>query len=217
MGNRKKTYLKLGGFPILIHALAPFERSKTIDDIVLVVAAGDEWRCLRNVVIKYGLKKVRAIVTGGAERQDSVANGLEAISAHTSVVAVHDGARPLVTQKIVEDSVIAARRFGAAIAAVPVKDTIKTSKNMFVDATLPRHALYGVQTPQTFKAAILKAAHKRARAKGILTTDESSLVELTGKRVRIVEGSYENIKITTEEDLHLAKIILKSRAKSTKR
>lgn len=211
MGNRKKTYLKILGAPVLVHAIMPFESSRLVDDIILVVSAGDEERCLKDIVIKYGLKKIRAIVTGGAERQHSVANGIKAIAASASIIAVHDGARPLVTRRIVEETIIAAKLHGCAIAAVPVKDTIKSVKNMTVVKTLPRETLFIVQTPQAFKASILKAAHEAAIRKKTITTDESSLVELIGKKVRIVEGSYENLKITTSEDLHVAEEILRAR------
>jgi len=211
MGSRKKNYLALLGRPVLAHTIEAFERSASIDSIVVVVPSGDEPFCADEIVSKYGFKKVAAIVAGGAERQDSVRNGINAVPPGTSVIAVHDGARPLVTQDVIERVVEAARAHGAAIAAVPVKDTVKEASDGFVRRTVPREALLSVQTPQAFRAGVLDLAFKKALEDGFTGTDESSLVERTGVAVKAVEGSYENIKITTPEDMDFAECVLRKR------
>lgn len=214
MGHRKKNYIKLLGKPVLAHTLAPFESCNHIDSIIIVVPHTDEAYCARYIVKKYGFTKVAAIVAGGTERQYSVSNGIAAaLRFAPSIIMVHDGARPLVTESIIEETLRAARRCGAAICAVPVKDTIKESCSGYVKATIVRDALRTVQTPQAFTRKIIVEAHKRAKEDGVLCTDDSALVERIGAKVRIVSGSYENIKITTPEDLAVAASIMRSRAK----
>lgn len=211
MGSRKKNYLTLLGRPVLAHTLEAFEKSASIDSVVVVVPAGDETFCREEIVSKYGFKKVAAVVAGGTERQDSVRNGIEAASPEASVIAVHDGARPLVTPEVIERVIAAAREHGAAIAAVPVKDTVKEASGGFVRRTVPREDLLSVQTPQAFRAGVLNLAFKKALEDGFTGTDESSLVERTGVAVKAVEGSYENIKITTPEDMDFAECVLNKR------
>jgi len=211
MGGLKKNYLTLLGRPVLAHTLAAFEASGAIDSIVLVVAPEDVDRCAEEVVGPYCFKKVIDIVAGGAERQDSVANGIEC-AAGFDIIAVHDGARPLVTPGIIEAVVAAAVRSGAAITAVPVKDTIKEASGSLVARTIDRASLVSVHTPQAFRTALLVEAMAKARREGFTGTDESSLVERLGEPVTVVAGSYENIKITTTEDLAMAEFILKKRA-----
>jgi 2-C-methyl-D-erythritol 4-phosphate cytidylyltransferase len=211
MGSRKKNYLTLLDRPVLAHTLAAFENASSIDSVIIVVPPGDERYCRDEIVSRYGFKKVTAVVAGGPERQDSVKNGIRAAGSGFDIVAVHDGARPLVTPDIIDRTIKAALEHGAAIAAVAVKDTVKESDGGFVRRTVPREALLSVQTPQAFAVEALEAAFKKAREDGFIGTDESSLVERTGKAVRVVEGSYENIKITTPEDMAFAECILKKR------
>lgn len=210
MGNRKKNYLKLLDRPVLAHTIGVFEECPLIDSIILVVPLSDIEFCREEIVRKYGFSKVSEVVAGGAERQDSVRNGLKRAS-DAGIILVHDGARPLVTFRIVEDIIKAAHETGGAIAAVPVKDTIKEVAGGAVARTVPREALVSAQTPQAFRTGILLKAFKKAAEDGFLGTDESSLVERTGERVAVVEGSYENIKITTVEDMGIAEGILKKR------
>ncbi len=210
MGGRKKNYLKLLDRPVLAHTVGVFEECPLIDSIILVVPLPDIEFCREEIVKKYGFRKVLEVVAGGAERQDSVRNGLKRAS-DAGIILVHDGARPLVTFRIVEDTIKAAHETGGAIAAVPVKDTIKEVAGGAVARTVPREALVSAQTPQAFRAGILLKAFKKAAEDGFLGTDESSIVERTGERVAVVEGSYENIKITTVEDLGIAEGILKKR------
>jgi len=211
MGTLKKNYLKLLGRPVLAHTLEAFEACSSIDSIIVVVAAEDIDRCAEEVVSPYGFTKVIDIVAGGAERQDSVANGL-ARAEGFDMVAVHDGARPLVTAGIIDSVVAAALRTGAAITAVPIKDTIKETAGGVVKGTLDRSSLVSVHTPQAFRTELLQRALESARQDGFIGTDESSLVERLGEPVTVVIGSYDNIKITTAEDLSLAEFILNRRA-----
>ncbi|OGQ58849.1 MAG: 2-C-methyl-D-erythritol 4-phosphate cytidylyltransferase [Deltaproteobacteria bacterium RIFCSPLOWO2_02_FULL_53_8] len=214
MGHRKKNYIKLLGKPVLAHTLTPFESCAHIDAIIIVTPPTDVNYCNRYIVKKYGFTKVAAIVAGGSERQYSVSNGITAaLNFNPNFIMVHDGARPLVTETIIEETLRAAKRCGAAICAVPVKDTIKESDSGYVKSTIVRDALRAVQTPQAFTLEVIVEAYKRAQEDGILCTDDSALVERIGAKVRIVSGSYENIKITTPEDLAVAAAIMRSRAK----
>lgn len=210
MGSMKKNYLSLLDKPVLAHTLAAFEASVEVDSVLIVAHPSDEDYCRTEIIARYGFKKVLRIIPGGAERQDSVWNGLKE-SAGFDMIAVHDGARPLVTTDIIDRTIRAAKEHGAAIAAVAVKDTIKESLDGFISRTIPREALVSVQTPQAFRRAALMEAFEKARADGFLGTDESSLAERAGQRVKVVEGSYENIKITTREDMLFAECILKNR------
>lgn len=213
MGSQKKNYLELLGRPVLSRTIEPFEASALVDAIIVVVPSGDEAFCKENIVGPYGFKKVVAIVAGGKERQDSVENGVKTAGTEYDIVIVHDGARPLVTTHIIEAAIRAAAEDGAALVGVSVKDTIKETSAGYVRATLNREALLSVQTPQAFRLDVLKEAFRKARQDGFQGTDESSIVERTGQAVRIVEGSYENIKITTPEDLVFAECVLKKREK----
>lgn len=210
-GRQKKTYLALAGLPVLAHTLGALEACAAITSIIVVTAPGDEEFCLREVIEPAGIHKVTAVLPGGKTRQDSVAIGLASVPDTASVVIVHDGARPLVTVDIIERTIAAAEAKGAAIAAVRVKDSIKEVSKGVVTKTLARDTLRAVQTPQAFDRELLGRAHKRALQDGFIGTDEASLVERLGVEVTVVEGSYENIKITTPEDLLVAESILKKR------
>lgn len=215
MGSVKKNYLSLLDKPVLAHTLAAFEASVEIDAVFIVAPPSDEDYCRAEIIERFGFKKILKIIPGGPERQDSVWNGLKE-SAGFDIIAVHDGARPLVTADIIDRTIRTAKEHGAAIAAVAVKDTIKESLDGFISRTIPREALVSVQTPQAFRRAALMEAFEKARADGFLGTDESSLAERAGHRVKVVEGSYENIKITTREDMLFAECILKNRHASGK-
>lgn len=210
MGSQKKNYLKLLDRPVLAHTIGVFEECSLVGSIILVVPRFDIEFCRKEIVNRYGFTKVTSVVAGGDERQDSVRNGLRSASG-AGIIIVHDGARPLVTARIVEATIKAAAETGAAIAAVPVKDTIKETAGGAVLRTVPRESLVSVQTPQAFRAEILSRAFLKAEEDRFLGTDESSLIERIGQRVAVVEGSYENIKITTAEDMGIAEGILKKR------
>ncbi|MBI5971433.1 MAG: 2-C-methyl-D-erythritol 4-phosphate cytidylyltransferase [Deltaproteobacteria bacterium] len=217
MGSRRKNYLKLLGIPVLAHTLAAFESAKNVESVILVAPAADMEFCRKNIVEKYRLKKVLKIIAGGKERQDSVARGLAAIEITPDIILVHDGARPLVTPELIEAVIKAAADYGGAAAAVPVKDTIKETRGAFIKKTVPREKIWAVQTPQAFRTALLIKARAAAVKSGFTGTDESSLVERLNKKVALVPGLYENIKITTPEDLIAAKAFFEKRMGRGKR
>lgn len=208
----KKQFLPLAGVPVLGRVLEAIEAVRLIQNIVLVVGPGDEEYCRSVVARGARASRVAAIVTGGKERQDSVYNGLLALSCDTEIVVIHDGARPLLRPAGLEEVIKAAWEKGAATMAVPVKDTVKLAgEGGFVSRTLPRSRLWLAQTPQAFHYEIILEAHRRARQENFTGTDDAGLVERMGLPVKIVPGSYENIKITTPEDLAVAEAIIKAK------
>jgi 2-C-methyl-D-erythritol 4-phosphate cytidylyltransferase len=193
--GRPKQFIKIAGKPMLEWTVGAFQRSKVIDGIILVVAK--EQMPLTN---KLKFSKILKIVAGGKERQDSVRSGLEALPGTAEIVAIHDGARPMVTPGLIEDSIKAAKKYGAAIVGVPVKDTVKVAsrKELVVNRTVDRSGLWAAQTPQTFKVSVIKKAYANLKE---IVTDDAMAVEKAGFPVKMVRGSYKNIKITTPEDL----------------
>ncbi len=209
-----KQYLFLSGLPVLAHTIRVFQKSAVISDIVLVVPREDLASVRKQIIEKYGLTKVVAIVAGGNERQDSVRNGLRAIAEKCDIVIVHDGVRPFVTEGMIAQVVAAAVDDGAAAIGVKAKDTIKeTSDENIVTGTLPRHHLWQTQTPQAFQYDLLCRAYETAAEDHFYGTDDASLVERIGAKVRMIAGSSENIKITTPEDLVLAQAFMKEKMK----
>jgi 2-C-methyl-D-erythritol 4-phosphate cytidylyltransferase len=205
-----KQYLELGGRPILVHTLQLFQNIQEVEQIVLVVGEEDLERC-RKYVSDYGLTKVEQVLAGGQERQDSVCQGLRALSPATEWVLVHDGVRPFAAP----DQILAcwhkAMEHEAAVLAVPVKDTIKVVDAAGqIQSTPDRKSLWAIQTPQAFRVSLLQEAHERAKRQGFVGTDDAMLVERMGKPVHVVEGDYYNIKITTPEDLPWAEWILQN-------
>lgn len=186
-----------------------FEDCQSIDDVI-IVANKEDVDLMRDILKDF--KKVIKIIIGGAERQDSVYSGLQVVSPDTDIVVIHDGARPLVTKDIIANAVTEARVSKAAIVGIPAKDTIKTvSPENVVMETLERSSIWQAQTPQAFKYEVIKEAYERANKIGYKATDDSKLVERLGVSVKMVMGSYENIKITTREDIAMAEAILKAR------
>lgn len=207
-----KQYILLGDKPIVAHTIEVFESMGLIDEIILVVGEGETGLAKKDIIYKYNFKKVVKIVEGGAERGDSVYNGLKAVNINCDIVLVHDGVRPFITDGIIEKSIETARDSGACIVAVRVKDTIKAvNENMEVVHTPDRDTLWAVQTPQTFRYKLLLEAYEKLRIDDMKVTDDAMLIEKLGHTVKIIEGSYENIKITTPEDLILGEGILKKR------
>ncbi|MBN2516313.1 MAG: 2-C-methyl-D-erythritol 4-phosphate cytidylyltransferase [Deltaproteobacteria bacterium] len=207
-----KQYLMLGAIPIIVHTLRAFEKASLVHDIVLVVPAHDIDYVKISVVELYGISKVKHIISGGAKRQDSVKNGLEAVSNDCSVVVIHDGVRPFVSAELINTSVMKAIEAGAVTVGVPVKDTVKSvTGDGIVKETLDRQELWLTQTPQTFTREIIQQAYRRAYEDNFYGTDEASLVERMNVKIIMMNGSYENIKITTPEDLALGEFILKKR------
>ena len=204
----RKPFVLLGKEPILIWVLKALEACAQIGEIVLVVNQADMAKA-RSAVNRAKLKKVAKIVVGGKRRLDSVNNGLSEVSAEAEYVLIHDGCRPFVDKKIISSVIEEAEIFGAAIPCIAVKPTIKeVEKGNFVVATLNRQSLAEVQTPQGFKKEILIRAYEKALAEAVDATDDSALVERLGIKVKVVEGSYKNIKITTPEDLKYAKTLI---------
>jgi 2-C-methyl-D-erythritol 4-phosphate cytidylyltransferase len=209
-----KQFLMLGGVPVLAHALRVLEEATAIAAIILAVPEADRDFCLREIVAPYGFKKVSQIVPGGLERQDSVRQALDAMPEASDMVVVHDAVRPFLTTEMVDRVIAAAMATGAAIVAVPVRDTVKQvdDKGRIV-TTVDRRHLWLAQTPQAFRRALLQDAHRKAAREGFRATDDAQLIEWLGGPVAIVEGSTENIKITRPEDLALGEAILTARAR----
>ncbi|MFC8689025.1 2-C-methyl-D-erythritol 4-phosphate cytidylyltransferase [Brevibacillus porteri] len=208
-GQRNKLWLPLAGEPILAHTVRLFATHPDIDEVVLVVSEADRAEVTTWILAE----KLTAVVTlGGAERQDSVRNGLASLSANCDYVLVHDAARPFVTRKQISDMIKQVQQDQATIMAVPVKDTIKVvGATGLVESTPARESLWAVQTPQAFRMSLLREAHQAAEAAGKLGTDDAMLVEWLGHPVSIMNGSYENIKITTPDDLWFGEEILRKR------
>lgn len=207
-----KQYLPLNGLPLLLYTLMAFENCPDITGVILVIPPGHQRKVWQEVIGPHRLQKLLNLVEGGAERQHSVFSGLKALPLEARWVVVHDGVRPLVTPELISKCLATARETGAAVAGVPVKDTVKRVDGTGrIVETVPRQDLWLVQTPQVFRREILWEAHQRAMEEGFLGTDDSVLVERLGQPVTMVEGSYQNIKITTPEDLWAAEDILQRR------
>jgi 2-C-methyl-D-erythritol 4-phosphate cytidylyltransferase len=209
MEGKKKQFYLLADKPILAHTLTKFENCPLIRSILLVVGQEDMDYCLREIIEKYQYRKISQVVPGGKRRQESVKNGIDVLPKGAEVVVIHDGVRPFVTREMIEESIRSAVRFQAVVMAMPVKETIKmVQRDGTVLKTLDRESLWQIQTPQTFKVNVIKEALHRATEDGFIGTDDASLVERLGVEVHILPGSYNNIKITTPEDLVLAQLIL---------
>jgi 2-C-methyl-D-erythritol 4-phosphate cytidylyltransferase len=204
----KKPYLNLGDKPILVHTIDAFDRNPVIDTVSVVVDSADLKMCQSTVIAPNAFLKVRDLVVGGQTRQASVFNGLQSLPTDVDCVIVHDGVRPFVTDEIIFACIEAADEWGAAVAAVPVKDTIKVaSADGFIVDTPDREKLWTVQTPQAFRASVLLDAHALAQREGVTATDDAMLVEQLGFKVKMVSGSDSNLKITTREDLIIAEAL----------
>ena len=204
MGGVDKVMALLGGKAILAWVIDAFQRCSSIDHMVIVVSEQNLEPC-RQLVAGEGWSKVSDVCLGGRRRQDSVAAGLGRLG-QCDWMVIHDGARPLITVDLVERGLEAAGETGAAVAAVPVTDTIKVvGDDRLVQETLPRHSLWAVQTPQVFRFDIITEAYRQAEAE---VTDDASLVEMLGYKVKLYLGTYDNIKVTTPDDLALAEWLL---------
>ena len=205
--NISKQYIKLKGKPILYYTIKRFSESKDIDKIILVLPKDEIDYCKEKVLDKYSLH-VDLIVEGGKERQDSVMNALNELI-DEEVVLIHDGARPFVSQRIIDEGIKYARLYGASAPGVMPKDTIKIKgDNNFALSTPDRNTLVAIQTPQVFKFGIIKECHKKVKEEDIKVTDDTMVVETYGNKVYLYEGDYTNIKVTTPEDLILAEKLI---------
>lgn len=205
MGGIDKIMAPLGGEPVILRTIRAFQESEVIREIVIVTRTD-----LIDPIMELcrDFDKVQAVVCGGSSRPESVEHGLSALSKKVKLVAIQDGARPLVSWQIIDRTVRAAHSYGAAAPAIPVKDTIKQTQSGFVVDTPDRSTLRAVQTPQVFDKDLLRAALEAAAKKNVPITDDCSAVELMGATVRLVEGEERNIKITTPMDLKIAELLL---------
>ena len=209
-----KLFLPLNGRPVIGHTWDCYDQAKCIDEIVLVIRDGMQ-TAFTELATTYGFQKTYRLVTGGKERQDSVWNGLEALSAMTDIVAIQDGARPCTSQALIAATIEAARQGGAAVAAQPVNDTIKESGDgMWIQKTVDRSRLWAVQTPQTFRVSIIRQALSEVRRRGLNITDDTSACEAIGQPVRLVLSSEPNPKVTRPEDLSYIESLLRRGAGS---
>jgi len=214
-----KQYLLLKGEPVVVHALRAFEKNG-MDEIILVTGADEVEFCKREIVASYGFTGVRAVVTGGKERYDSVWNGLQALRAagfpEDGIVLIHDGARPLVSGAVISRTVDGAAAYSACVAAMPVKDTIKMADvDGFSASTPDRSTLWQIQTPQAFRFGLIYDAYERLYLPGAdrshITDDAMVVEQMTDTKVKLVEGSYSNIKVTTPEDMVIAEALCSHR------
>ncbi len=219
-----KQYLPLAGKPLICHALQAVERSEIIDDCILVTGEQDIEYVRAEIVAKYGFHKVTAIVAGGAERYLSVANALEKMAEGglkvpntDGYVFIHDGARPFLTEAILQRTYDAVTQYHACVAAMPVKDTVKIAdENGFAAQTPDRRYVWAIQTPQVFDTLLIQEAYRKLKEnlpemkrQGISVTDDAGVVErFTDYRVKLVEGDYSNLKVTTPEDIQIAEALL---------
>lgn len=205
MGGIDKVMASLGGTPMVARTAAAFQNCDAIAEIVIVTRPD----LIRPIsALCAGMDKVRAVVAGGSSRQESVWLGLNALSEDIQLAAIHDGARPLISNLVIDRTVRAANSYGAAAPAVPVKDTIKVVKGGLVEKTPERATLQAVQTPQVFDFDLLRGALKKAEEEKTAVTDDCSAVERLGMKVKIVEGDERNLKVTTPMDLKIAEMLL---------
>src|SRR6185312_1126988 len=208
--NVDKTFLEIAGKPVLAHTWQRFANAKCIDEIILVVRDGMQ-SAFQEIAEKFSLKKPFRLVVGGKERQDSVWNGLEAISPSTEIVAIQDAARPCTSEALIEATIAAARETGAAVAAQAITDTIKESGDgKLIERTLDRSRLWSVQTPQTFRLEVIRRALAEVRRQGLSVTDDTAACELIGQPVRLVVSGQPNPKVTRPEDLPYLAVLLQN-------
>ncbi|MCI8649187.1 MAG: 2-C-methyl-D-erythritol 4-phosphate cytidylyltransferase [Anaerotruncus sp.] len=208
MNGLDKQFEELSGTPVLVHTMQALSYSDWIDELVLVTRQ-ESIPLVLELIRAYAVPKVRSVVAGGSTRQQSVANGLNAISPQTAYIAIHDGARPLVGQQVIADAVLNALRYGAAAAAVPIIDTIKIADGeRMITQTPDRSHLYAVQTPQVFRLEQYQEAAKQATASNQDYTDDCQMLEAIGQKVYLSMGDYANLKITTPVDLSIAQALL---------
>ena len=206
--DRDKLFLEVLGKPVVAHTWGRFDEAREITEVVVVVRAGLEG-AFKELASQFGFAKPYRLVAGGAERQDSVWNGLAAISPSAEIVCIQDGARPCTSREIITETIEMAREVGAAVAARPVTDTIKESPDgRLISRTVDRAKLWSVQTPQTFRVEVIRRALETARERGLHVTDDTTACELIGQPVRLVAGVAPNPKVTVAEDLPYVELLL---------
>ena len=207
--KNKKQFMEIGGKPLLYYTLRVFQDCKNIDEIVVVAPKGDITRTRKDIVEKFAFTKVKSVVKGGTERQDSVKIGFDALSPDTDIVVIHDAARPLINKALIDNVVNVAAEKGSAITAVRVTDTLKMAVNGVVKNTFPRENFWRAQTPQAFNYGILSECYDRKLNEEAVFTDEAQMLEYAGFEINIVEGIEQNIKITGSSDFKLATLLLR--------
>lgn len=201
-----KQYLELNGKPVIAHTIAQFEQCHKVDEIIIVTGIDEVDYCTQHIWKKYGFLKIKSIVAGGKRRQDSVYNGLLGVSSKSQIVLIHDGARPLIKEEQINASIEGAIEVGACVVGVPVKDTIKIcDDNQLIVQTPSRETLWAVQTPQTFQHSRILKAYQEGIKNNLQATDDAMMVEALGYPIKMIQGRYDNIKITTPEDLDIVK------------
>ena len=207
MNGENKQFADLGGIPVIGRTMLAFEQCESTVEIIVVTKA-DDIEAIKYIAEKNGITKLSHVVAGGKTRQESVICGLNVLSKETKMIAVHDGARPLVSHILIEKTITDARVFGGATLGVPVKDTIKVVSDGLIVDTPHRKTLFAVQTPQVFKKKLYFEGINFAKDHDLDFTDDCQLVEATGVKVYLTSGDYRNIKITTPEDILIARALL---------
>ncbi|GKU84921.1 2-C-methyl-D-erythritol 4-phosphate cytidylyltransferase [Niallia sp. NCCP-28] len=209
--GKNKLFLTIDDSPIFIHTLQVFEQDSDCTRIWLVINP-EEKQQMQEWIAKFDIQKIAGLVDGGIERQYSIYNAMKLLG-NNGIVLVHDAARPFINKNQIKQLIEVAKENGAAVLAVPIKDTVKKVSGGIVEATVDRSSLWAIQTPQAFRISILKEAYEQALQDDFFGTDDASLVERLGKEVKIVLGDYDNIKLTTPEDLYFAEAIMQKRKK----
>lgn len=205
-GTMLKQYLDLSGRPVLAHSIMTFDSCGLVDEIFLVIPKKDVEYCQNKILSLLDLNNQINLVCGGAKRQDSVYNGLQAINKNTDTVVIHDGVRPFIQPEELKECILGSKKNGACILGTPASDTLKrVDKSDIIETTLSRENIWLAQTPQVFRFDLILKAHETARRDGYVGTDDASLVERLGEDVKIINGGRFNIKITKKEDLAIAK------------
>lgn len=210
-----KQYIKLDEKEMITHTIDVFYNHKNIDEIVVCIKEEEEYFFVHEIINKYNFENIK-IAYGGKERQDSIYNGLQKVDKSCDIVLIHDGARPFVSNNIIDESIKAVKEKKAVVVGVPVRDTIKVVEDGIIKHTPKRSTLWSAQTPQTFKYDLIMRAYEEAYKHSYYGTDDAMLVEHLGQSVSMIMGSYENIKITNPEDINVAEQILELRKKSKK-
>lgn len=205
-----KQFVSLSGLPMIAHTLRAFEKAKTIDRVLVTLPKDQLHRLNPSELAHWGVRKVVNVVAGGATRQASVGKALDAVPGSPLFVAIHDAARCLVTPDLIDQTVTACKGWDGAIAALPVRDTLKRVKKEKIQKTEPRDELWGMQTPQVFRFLFIRDAYQQAKKKKFKATDDAAVAEFAKGRVRVVNGSTRNIKVTLAEDLKIAETLLKA-------
>ena len=211
-GPVPKQFLSIGGQPLIVQSLRVLQAASVIDQIILAVPSADIAYCENEIVALHRFTKVTKVVAGGVERQDSVRNALAQVPSDTDIVLIHDAVRPFLTQRMIDEVVARARKEGAAIVALPMRDTVKHVRiDGMIERTVDRTPLWLAQTPQAFRRDWIESAHSKGHTEGVRATDDAFLVEWLGHSVSVVEGSGENIKVTRPEDMVIGEAILAER------